>query len=331
MSDRNSAIGRAAAAVLGVIAAGIVATASAADAAWPTHLVRIVVAQAAGGTPDMIARFIADPLARALDVPVVVENRPGANGIIGANLVRQSPADGYTLMIGTVSTLVLTPMVTANVPFDAQRDFAPVANLFRSVKVLWINAALPITNVDEWVAYARARAGKLNYASGGVGSTNHIDMEIFNGETGIEMVHVPYNGPAAAIAAVASGEAQAMIVSIGGGLALAQAGKVRGLAIFAEKRSPLLPNTPTAGELRLKHRDLSAWIGLVAPAGTPAPVIARINGDIATVLRSPEAVAWAARQGLEIIGGTPADYAKELADDLVEWSDVVKKMRLNRE
>jgi tripartite-type tricarboxylate transporter receptor subunit TctC len=321
---------RAALALLGVVVATIAAAATAADD-FPARTVRIVVAQAAGGTPDMIGRFVAEPLARALGVPVVVENRPGANGVVGANFVRQSPADGYTLLIGTVSTLVLAPLVSANVPFDARRDFATVVNLFRSIKVLWINAALPIADVHEWIAYVRARPGKLNYASGGVGGTNHVDMEIFNAESGLDMVHVPYNGPAAAIAAVASGEAQAMIVSIGGGQGLAQAGKVRGMTIFADQRSSLLPNVPTANELGLKHRDLSAWIGLMAPAGTPPQVIARINTDVATLLRSPEAIAWAGKQGLEIIGGTPADFAKDLGDDIGEWTAATAKMHLKRE
>jgi tripartite-type tricarboxylate transporter receptor subunit TctC len=307
------------------------APAHAAESAWPARTVHLVVAQAAGGAPDVVARFIAEPLARALGVPVVVENRPGASGIIGVNLARQAAPDGYTLLLGTASTLVLVPQVSAAVPYDTLRDFAPVANLVRSIKVLWVNAALPVQTTREWIAYARARPGKLNYATGGVGSSNHVDMQLVNATAELDLVHVPYNGPSAAISAVALGDAQAMIVSIGAGLGLAQSGKIRPLAVFADRRSPLLPGVPTAAEQGLAHVDLSAWMGLVAPAGTPEPVIARINAEIAGIMRAPDTVAWANRQGLEIVGGSPDAYARTIAADSVYWRDVVRRMKLETE
>ena len=299
-----------------------------ADGAWPSRTVRIIVAQAPGGPPDLIARFISEPLSRALGVAVVVDNRPGASGVIGVNAAAQSAPDGYTLLVGTLSTHVLAPHSGVGVTYDAIRDFAPVANLFRSVKVLWVNAALPVITASEWIAYASARPGKLNFASGGVGSSNHVDMELFNAATGVRIVHVPYNGPSAGIAAVAAGDAHAMIVSIGTGLPLAQGGRIRPLMIFSERPSPLLPGVPTAATQGLAQVDLSAWIGLLAPAGTPEAVVARVNAELARILRSRETVAWASSQGLEIIGGTPDAFAATLVADDRRWGETMRRLRL---
>ena len=302
--------------------------APAADTTWPARAVRIIVAQAPGGPPDLIARFVAEPLGRALGVPVVVENRPGASGIIGVSAAAQAAADGYTLLIGTLSTHALVPHASPNVTYDPVRDFAPVANLFRSIKVLWVHPALPATTAGEWLRYVRSRPGALNFASGGVGSSNHVDMELVRTATGLDMVHVPYNGPAAAIAAVATGDAQAMIVSVGTGLPLAQSGKVRPLAVFGGRRSPQLPAVPTAGEQGLGAVDLSAWIGLLAPAGTPEAVIVRLNAELAQILGSAEAKAWADRQGMEITGGSPAAFAATLAADYERWGVAIRRLRL---
>lgn len=302
--------------------------AAAADDPWPGRAIRIVVAQAPGGPPDVIARFVAEPLARALGVSVVVENRAGASGIIGVKAVAQAAPDGYTLLIGTLSTHALVPNASAGVTFDPVRDFVPIVNLFRSIKVLWISPSVPVRTAAEWIDYAKGRPGALNYASGGVGSSNHIDMELLNSAAGIEMVHVPYNGPSAAIAAVASGDAHAMIVSIGTGLPLAQEGRVRPLVLFGVRRSALLPDVPMAAEQGLAHIDLSAWIGLLAPAGTPDSIVARVNAEVVRILQTPAAAAWANRYGLEIIGDSPAAFAATLAADYRRWGDVIRRLGL---
>jgi tripartite-type tricarboxylate transporter receptor subunit TctC len=304
------------------------APARAADPAWPSRALRIVVAQAPGGPPDLIARFIAEPLGRALGTAVVVENRAGASGIIGVNAVAQAAPDGYTLLIGTLSTHALVPNANPGASFDPVRDFVPIVNLFRSIKVLWVNPTLPVRSADEWIAYAKSRPGALNYASGGVGSSNHIDMELLNSTTGMNVLHVPYNGPSAAIAAVASGDAHAMIVSIGTGLPLAQGGRVRPLVLFGDRRSALLPDVPIAAEQGLARVDLSAWIGLLAPAGTPDPVIARVNAEVVKILQTPAAAEWANRQGLEIIGDSSAAFAATLVADYRRWGEVIRRLRL---
>ncbi|HQR10703.1 MAG TPA: tripartite tricarboxylate transporter substrate binding protein [Casimicrobiaceae bacterium] len=300
----------------------------AAEAGWPTRSLRIIVAQAVGGPPDLIARFVAGPLGRALGVPVVVENRAGASGIIGVSAAAQAAPDGYTFLIGTLSTHALVPQAGARVPYDALRDFAPVGNLFRSIKVLWVPAALPVNDIGEWIRYVRARPGALNFASGGVGSSNHIDMAIMMSDVGLDMVHVPYGGPSAAIAAVASGDAQTMIVSVGTGLALAQSGRIRALAVFGNRRSPQLPDVPTAAEQGFTESDLSAWIGLLAPAGTPPGVVARMNAELNAILRSGEAVAWANMHGLEIIGGSPTAFGATMAADYLRWGNIVRRLQL---
>ena len=308
--------------------AGSAAPAQAAEAAWPTRTIKIIVAQAPGGPPDLIGRFVAEPLGRALGVPVVVENRPGASGIVGVNAAAQAAPDGYTLLIGTLSTHALVPHAATGATFDPIRDFDPIVNLFRSIKVLWINPALPVRTVDEWIAYAKSRPGALNYASGGVGSSNHIDMELFNAATGIDALHVPYNGPSAAIAAVAGGDAHAMIVSIGTGLPLAQGGRIRPLVLFSDRRSALLPDVPLAGEKGLARVDISAWIGLLAPDDTPAPIVARVNAEVVKILQSPDAAAWANRQGLEIIADTPTAFAATLAADHRRWGELIRRLNI---
>ncbi len=297
-----------------------------AAAEWPSRPVRIVVAQAPGGPPDRIARMVAEPLARALGVPVTVENRPGASGVIGADYAMRAAPDGYTLLIATLSTHVLVPATAERPPYDAVRDFAPVINLHRSIKALWVPAALPPRTLAEFVDYAKARPGALNYATGGAGSSNHVDMELFSAAAGIDLAHIPYNGPAAGMAAVASGEAQAMIVSVTTGLGVAQAGKARALVLFARKRTPLLPDVPTAAEAGFGDVDLSAWIGLVAPAGTPTEIVERLNREIERILREPAALAWADAQALEAIGGTSASFASTIASDRQRWTDVVKRL-----
>jgi tripartite-type tricarboxylate transporter receptor subunit TctC len=311
-----------------ILSLAALAPARAADDPWPARAIRIVVAQAPGGPPDLIARFVAEPLGRALGVPVVVENRAGASGIVGVNAVTQAPPDGYTLLIGTLSTHALVPNANVGVTYDPVRDFVPIANLFRSIKVLWVSASLPVRTAGEWIAYAKERPGALNYASGGVGSSNHIDMELLNAAAGIDVLHVPYNGPSAAIAAVASGDAHAMVVSIGTGLPLAQGGRVRPLVLFGDRRSALLSEVPIAADQGLSHIDLNAWIGLLAPAGTPESVVARVNAEAVRILQTPAAVAWANRHGLEIVGGSPAQFAATLAADYRRWGDVIRRLRL---
>jgi tripartite-type tricarboxylate transporter receptor subunit TctC len=307
----------------------LIALAGAADAQeWPLRPIRLVVSQAPGGAADRIARFVGDALAASLGggASVVVENRPGASGIIGAESVMRAPPDGHTLLLATLSTHALVPAVTPNLPYDPVRSFAPVANLYGTIKALWVNAALPVRSLAEIKAYAAARPGLLNYASGGIGSSNHVDMEIYRTAAGLELVHVPYNGPAAAIAGVAANDAQLMIVSVTGGAGVAQSGRVRPIAIFARERSPLFPDVATAAEQGEGTIDLTAWVGIVAPAGTPAPIVARLNDAFNRALRSPRALAWAQNEGLETVVGTTEAFAATIADSQGHWAETIRRL-----
>jgi tripartite-type tricarboxylate transporter receptor subunit TctC len=191
-----------------------------------------------------------------------------------------------------------------------------------------VSPALPVRTLAEFVAYAAAHPGELNYATGGVGSSNHVDAEMFRSAAKLDLVHVPYNGPSAGIAAVASGDTQMMIVSITTGLGLAQGGRVRPLAVFATARSPLLPSVPTAGEQGFAGLDLTAWIGLVAPAGTPPAIVERVHGEIARILGSADTVAWAQRHGLEIADESSASFARTIERDHARWGKVIRDLRI---
>jgi tripartite-type tricarboxylate transporter receptor subunit TctC len=315
-------------AVVAALATTLHAQTAAAQAPWPAHTVRLVVAQAPGAPPDIIARYIAQRLGPQLGTSVVVQNIPGASGTIGAEQVARAAPDGATLLIATLSTHALVPHTQA-VRYDPLADFTPVANLFRSVKALWVNAALPVANATEFLAYARARPGELNYASGGVGSSNDIDARIFLGDNGIAMVQVPYNGPAAAIAGVATGAAQMMVLSLTAGLPLAQAGRVRPLLVFAAQRSPLLPDTPTATEAGVNAHDLDAWIGLVGPAGMPDALVLRLHAAVDAILASDETRQWAQQQGLAGARGSSAAFAATIATDHARWRSLIRALQVS--
>jgi len=309
----------------------LIALAGAADAQeWPSRPIRLVVSQAPGGAADRIARFVGDALATSLGggASVVVENRPGASGIIGAESVMRAPPDGHTLLLATLSTHALVPAVTPTLPYDPVRSFAPVANLYATIKAMWVNGALPVRSLAELKAHAAARPGLLNYASGGVGSSNHVDMEIYRSAAGLDLVHVPYNGPAAAIAGVAANDAQMMIVSVTGGAGVAQSGRVRPIAIFARERSPLFPDVATAAEQGEGAIDLTAWAGIVAPAGTPAPIVARLNSEISKVLRVDEVKDRLAAVGLAVAAGTPADLAEIVRNGIAVRGELIKAAKI---
>ncbi len=259
-----------------------------ADAAYPVRPIRLIVPAAPGGTVDLLARVLGERLETMLGVPVVVDNRPGANGIIGNELANRSTPDGNTLLAATTATHVMTPHVVASLSYDPLADFVPVINLVYQTKVVLVSTALGVTTLGELVALARSRPGQLNYASTGMGSSSHLDTEQLAALTGIELVHIPYRGSAQTVAAVSANEVQVLLASVTAALPALSGGRARALAVMADRRSPLVPGVPTMVEAGLPRLDVQTWIGFVAPAGTPPLIVEKLNHALNGILRSPD-------------------------------------------
>ena len=292
--------------------------------AYPTKPIRIVVPFPAGGTTDVLARAAAQKLAETLGQPAVVDNRPGAGGNIGAELVAKSAPDGYTLLMGTVGTHAINPGLYPKLPYDHVKDFAPVILVAGVPNVLVINPALPVNSVPELIAYAKANPGKLNFASSGNGTSIHLSAELFKTMAGVQMTHVPYKGSAPALQDLVGGQVQLMFDNLPSSLALIKGGKLKALAVTSATRAAALPDVPTLAESGLPGFEASSWFGLLAPAGTPPLVIGKLNGEIAKWLATPEAKERLLTQGAIAAGGTPEDFARFIAAETAKWQKVVK-------
>jgi len=291
---------------------------------FPTRPIRVVVPFPAGGTTDVLARAAAQKLSETLGQPTVVDNRPGAGGNIGAELVAKSPPDGYTLLMGTVGTHAINPSLYPRMPYDHVRDFAPVILVAGVPNVLVINPALPVNSVQELIAYAKANPGKLNFASSGNGTSIHLSAELFKTMTGVQITHIPYKGSAPALQELMGGQVQLMFDNLPSSLALIKGGKLKALAVTSKERAAALPDVPTIAESGLPGFEASSWFGLLAPAGTPQPVIAKLNAEIAKWLATPEAKEKLLAQGANAAGGTPEDFARHIAAETAKWQKVVK-------
>ncbi|MEO8347027.1 MAG: tripartite tricarboxylate transporter substrate binding protein [Betaproteobacteria bacterium] len=293
--------------------------------AYPSKPIRIVVPFPAGGTTDVLARAVAQKLNESLGQPAVVDNRPGAGGNIGAELVAKSAPDGYTLLMGTVGTHAINPSLYPRMPYDHVRDFAPVILVAGVPNVLVINPGLPVNSVQELIAYAKANPGKLNFASSGNGTSIHLSGELFRTMAGVQMTHVPYKGSAPALQDLVGGQVQLMFDNLPSSLALIKAGKLKALAVTSLARAAALPDVPTLAESGLPGFEASSWFGLLAPAGTPPAAIATLNADVAKWLASPDARERLLAQGAIAAGGTPEDFARHIAAETAKWQKVVKE------
>ena len=273
------------------------ATLAHAQTPYPTKPIRIVVPFPAGGTTDILARAVAQRLTETLGQPVVVDNRPGAGGNIGAELVAKAAPDGYTLLMGTVGTHAINASLYAKMPYDHVRDFAPVILVAGVPNVLVINPALPVNSVQELIAYGKANPGKLNFASSGNGTSIHLSAELFKTMTGVQMAHVPYKGSAPALVDLMGGQVQLMFDNLPSALPQIKAGKLKALAVTSAQRSSALPDVPTVIESGLPGFEASSWFGLLAPAGTPKDIIAKLNGEVAKWLATPGSQGKAGRAG----------------------------------
>ena len=280
---------------------------------YPVRPIRFICPYVPGGAGDIFTRTIAQKLAESLGQSVVVDNRPGANGGIGTDIVAKAPADGYTVLTGTEATLVTNPLLFPKAPYNVQRDFAPVTMTASVSHVLLVHPSLPAASVQELIAVARSRPGQLNYASSGNGSAFHLGMELFKRMAGVDIVHVPFKGSALSIGAMLAGDVQMMLVGTATGLPLARSGKARALAMAGARRSPLAPELPTIAESGLPGYEISSWFGAVVPAATPAPVVAKLNGAFVRALRSPDLRERLAPAGYEIIANSPQQFSAHRA------------------
>jgi tripartite-type tricarboxylate transporter receptor subunit TctC len=307
-----------------MLAAAVLALSPAAFAqAWPAKAVRIVVPFAAGGPADIYARAIGEKLQAALGQAFVVENKPGGGSILGTDTVAKSPPDGYTLLLMS-NTHTVNESLIPDKPFQLLRDFVPVAPLNYSDLVMVVHPSVPATSVKEYIALARAKPGKLDYASSGPGTPYHMAGELFKAMAGVDVLHVPYKGSSGARTDVLGGQVQMMFDAITTMAPLVRAGKLRALASTGKVRSTVLPEVPTLGEAGVPGYEAVIWLGILAPAGTPRPVVQRLNAEITKVANAPETKdAWA-KQGAVAMSMTTEEFAKHVRADIEKWARIVK-------
>ncbi len=300
-----------------------------AQTAWPNKPVKIIVPFAPGGTTDILARAMAPELSRAFGQPFVVENRAGAGGNVGADAVAKAPADGYTLLMGTVGTHGINKALYSKMPFDSQKDFAPITLVAGVPNVMVMNAdkakALDINTVAEFIKYARAHPGKFSMASSGNGTSIHLSGELFKSRTGTFMTHIPYRGSGPALLDLIGGSVDVMFDNLPSALPQIKAGKLKALAVTSSQRSAALPDTPTIEEAgRLTGFDASSWFGLMAPAGTPGEIVNRIQQEVAKSLSTPAVKDKLMAQGAIPGGNTPEQFNSFINAEHVKWAQVVK-------
>lgn len=310
-----------------------VALAGAAHAAdtFPDHMVKIVVPYTPGGFNDTLGRTVGDRLSKAWNQPVVVENRPGGNTVVGNNYVAKSPADGYTMLVTPLPFSALPGLYGAKLPYNALKDFQPLVLAASTQNVLVTRADLPVKDVKELLAYAKANPGKLNFASTGSGSSNHLSMELLMRMTGTKMTHVPYKGSAPAVMAILGGEVDLMFDNIPNVIQHIKAGKMKALAVTGSARSPLAPSLPTVAEAGVPGYEVNVWFGMQLPAGTPKPLVNRINKDIVQALKQPDVINLFRAQGVEVIASTPDEFSKVLQSEVAKWTELIKDADLKVE
>ena len=291
---------------------------------WPSKPIHFIVPYPAGGPVDAVARMLGQKVGDALHQPVVVENKAGAGGNIGADFVAKSPADGYTILMGAVATHAINPTLYPSIPYDAARDFAPVTQVAATPNVLVVNPALPVKSVKELIDYARKNPGRLNFGSGSTGSAGHLAGELMKSMAGIDMTHVPYKGAAPAMQDLLAGRLDLMFDNLASAQAQIKAGKVRALAVTTAQRSPLAPDLPTVGESGLPGFDINTWFGVFAPARTPPAIVQRLHDTFAAALALPDVRERMLALGAEPVASTPKEFAAYIDAEATKYARLVK-------
>ena len=299
--------------------------------AYPAKPIRLIVPFPPGGSTDIVARIVALKLGDRLGQQLVVENRGGAGGTIGTEAVAKAPPDGYTLGVASTSTHAVAPSVYTKLGYDPVKDFAPISLMAVSPYLLVVHPDVPAKSLPEFVSYAKARPGKLNYASAGTGSTTHLAMEMLKSAAGLYVVHIPYNGNGPAGTAVIGGQVEALFGSLPAVLPHAKSGRVRPLAVGTPKRSPSLPDVPTVAESGFPGFDASLWLAIMAPAGTPPGVVDRLNKELVAIIGSPEAADALSKAGAEPLTSTPAELGSLVKDGVGKYAQIVKQAGVKAE
>jgi tripartite-type tricarboxylate transporter receptor subunit TctC len=302
-----------------------------AQSAYPAKPLRFIVPFPPGGATDIITRVIAQKLAEQVGQPVVVENRPGAGGAIGSELVARAAPDGYTLLMATTSTHSIGPTLNPKTPYSVERDFAPVCEVATSTNVLVVSPALGIGSVKELIAAAKSKPGQLNFASSGTGTIVHLSGELFRSMAGIDVVHVPYKGTALALPDLMSGQVAMIFDNIVSAMPNIKSGKVKPLAVTARRRSALLPDLPTVIEAGVAEFTSDAYFAVFVPAATPREVVERLNRELVRAVANPEVREQLARQGAEPVGGTPAELAATVKAETEKWARVIRQANIKLE
>ena len=306
------------------ICAMLVLSAAAGAQPYPAHPVKLVVPFPPGSTPDIVGRTLGTKLQEALGQPFVVENRTGAGGNIGTEAVAKAPPDGYTLLIGINGPIATNKYLYKALPFDPDKDLAPISLLATAPQMLVVAPALGIDSFRGFIEYAHAHPGRISYGSVGSGSASHLTMELLKGETKIDLVHVPYRGFPPAVTDMLAGNIQAMFAIIPGVLPHVRASKMKALAVTARARSPLAPDVPSVAELGLPQLESLAWIGLLAPAATPPGVLARLSEETMRRMRAPDVRQLLGKQGFDVVAGTPAECRQWIGAESAKWARVIR-------
>lgn len=298
---------------------------------YPAKPLRLVVPFPPGGAADVLGRTLGQQVAPGLGQAVVVDNKPGAGTAIGARDVASAPPDGYTVLLGTVSSHAMNPLIRANVGYDPIRDFAPVTAVASIPFVLVVSPSLPVTSIREFLALARREPGKLTFSSAGIGTSNHLAGELLKAMAGVDLVHVPYKGSAPALADLLAGRVSAMFDLLLTATKHVQAGSLRPLAVTSRLRSPLMPEVPTFMETGLADYEVTAWFGIFAPAGTPRAVIERLASEFGKALRSPEVARRLEGLGAEPLAGSPDQFAQFVSAEFEKWGRVIRTAKIRAE
>ncbi|MBR0668020.1 tripartite tricarboxylate transporter substrate binding protein [Roseomonas hellenica] len=313
------------------IAASFAPLAVQAQPTYPDRSIRLIVATAAGGASDILARQVGQKLTEAWGQPVVVDPRPGANGNIAAVAAARAPADGYTLMMGTIGVMAVNVSIYRDAGYDPARDFDPVARLVRFSNILVVHPSNPARTMQEFILQTRERPGRATYGSPGNGGSPHLAMVVFARMAGLEMEHVPYRGAAPALSDLIAGNLVAAFSDPLVTLPQVADGRVRALAVSGPQRLAAAPTIPTVAEAGLPGYDVTGWLGIVAPRGVPAPIVARLNAELNRIIREPEMVARLASQGAEVTTGTPEEFGAYMRGEIARWAQVTREAGIRAE